>query len=40
MNKGKVLPLKKRCPKCDGVLHRMSGKWWCLLCQKFVKPRS
>jgi uncharacterized Zn finger protein (UPF0148 family) len=35
-----TLSMKKQCPKCGATLHRMEGKWWCLLCRKFVKPKK
>jgi uncharacterized Zn finger protein (UPF0148 family) len=35
-----VISLNKRCQKCDARLHRMNGKWWCLICKKFVRPKK
>lgn len=33
-----VIPMKRRCPKCDATLLRRDKKWWCLICRKYVKP--
>lgn len=37
---GNVIKMIRKCPHCRATLARVSGKWWCVYCQRFVKPKK